>query len=54
MLAEKRMFEGRRECRKHRLGIAFVDGSEQRPDAAADDGMIHVFAPWPRSVYTVQ
>src|SRR5580704_13741154 len=51
VLAEKRMLEGGRERRQHRLGIAFVDGGEQRPDAAADDGVIHGFAPWPRSVY---
>jgi DNA-binding HxlR family transcriptional regulator len=43
MLAEKRMLKGGRECREHRLGIAFVDGGEQRPDAAANYGVIHRF-----------
>src|SRR5262249_26215819 len=50
MLAEKRVLEALRERREDRLGIAFVDGVEQRPDAAAKDGVIHRCAPWPRFV----
>jgi hypothetical protein len=49
MLAKERVLEALRECRQHRLGIAFVDGGEQRPDAAANDGVIHGSSPWPRS-----
>ena len=39
------VLEALRECRQHWLGIAFVDGGEQRPDAAANDGVIHGCAP---------
>ena len=41
MLTEKRVLEPAGEHPQHRLGVTAVDGIEQSPDAAADNGVVH-------------